>query len=68
MGLICLFPNMLQPEQDSPVYYSIVILTSLYYSRFLNLMRITSPYPRANIIVGNYILAHTQAHQSKRHR
>ena len=34
----------------------------------LNLMGITSPYPRKNIIAVNYILANTQAHQSKRHR
>ena len=59
---------MLQPEQDPPVYYSIVILTILYYLRVLNLMGITSPYPRENIISGNYILADTQAHQSKNHR
>ena len=31
-------------------------------------MGITSPYPRENIIAGNYILADTQAHQSKNHR
>ena len=31
-------------------------------------MGITSPYPRKNIIAGNYILADTQAHQSKHHR
>ena len=59
---------MLQPEQDPPVYYSIVILTILYYSRVLNLTGITSPYPRENIIAGIYILADTQAHQSKNHR
>ena len=29
---------------------------------------ITSPYPRENIIAGNYILADTQAFLSKRHR
>ena len=31
-------------------------------------MGITSPYPRENIITGNYILADTQAFLSKRHR
>ena len=59
---------MLQPEQDPPVYYSIVILTILYYLRVADLMGITSPYPRENIIAGNYILADTQAFLSKRHR
>ena len=42
--------------------------TKLYYSRVLNLMGIMSPYPCKNIIAVNYILADTQAHQSKRHR
>ena len=55
-------------EQDPPVYYSIVILTILYYLRVADLMGITSPYPRENIIAGNYILAGTQAFLSKRHR
>ena len=55
-------------EQDPPVYYSIVILTILYYLRVADLMGITSPYPRENIIAGNYILADTQAFLSKRHR
>ena len=60
---------MLQPEQDPPVYYSIVILTILYYLRVVaDLMGNTSPYPRENIIAGNYILAGTQAFLSKRHR
>ena len=59
---------MLQPEQDPPVYYSIVILTILYYLRVADLMGITFPYPRENIIAGNYILADTQAFLSKRHR
>ena len=59
---------MLQLEQDPPVYYSIVILTILYYLRVADLMGITSPYPRENIIAGNYILADTQAFRSKRHR
>ena len=59
---------MLHPEQDPPVYYSIVILTILYYLRVADLMGITSPYPRENIIAGNYILADTQAFLSKRHR
>ena len=59
---------MLQQEQDPPVYYSIVILTILYYLRVADLMGITSPYPRENIIAGNYILADTQAFLSKRHR
>ena len=59
---------MLQPEQDPPVYYSIVILTILYYLRVADLMGITSPYPRENITAGNYILADTQAFLSKRHR
>ena len=54
-------------EQDPPVYYSIVILTILYYLRVADLMGITSPYPRENIIAGNYILADTQAYLSKRH-
>ena len=59
---------MLHPEQDPPVYYSIVILTILYYLRVADLMGITSPYPRENIIAGNYILADTQAFLSKHHR
>ena len=59
---------MLQLEQDPPVYYSIVILTILYYLRVADLMGITSPYPRENIIAGNYILADTPAFLSKRHR
>ena len=50
------------------MYYSIVILTILYYLRVADLMGITSPYPRENIIAGNYILADTQAFLSKRHR
>ena len=53
---------MLQPEQDPPVYYSIVILTILYYLRVADLMGITSPYPRENIIASNYILADMQAY------
>ena len=32
------------------MYYSIVILTILYYLRVADLMGITSPYPRENII------------------
>ena len=59
---------MLQPEQDPPVYYSIVILTILYYLRVADLMEITSPYPRENIIAGNYILADMQAYLDKNHR
>jgi len=59
---------MLQPEQDPPVYYSIVILTILYYLRVADLMGITSPYPRENIIAGNYILADMRAYLNKRHR
>ena len=59
---------MLQLEQDPPVYYSIVILTILYYLRVADLMGITSPYPRENIIAGNYILADTQAFLSKCYR
>ena len=31
-------------------------------------MGITSPYPRENIIVGNYILADMRGYLSKRHR
>ena len=31
-------------------------------------MGVTSPYPRENIIAGNYILADTQAFLDKRHR
>ena len=50
------------------MYYSIVILTILYYLRVADLMGITSPYPRENIIAGNYILADTQAFLSKCHR
>ena len=42
--------------------------TVLYYLRVADLMGITSPYPRENIIAGNYILADTQAFLSKRHR
>ena len=49
--------SCVQPEQDPPVYYSIVILTILYYLRVADLMGITSSYPRENIIAGNYILA-----------
>ena len=52
----------------STVYYSIVILTILYYLRVADLMGITSPYPRENIIAGNYILADMQAYLNKRHR
>ena len=59
---------MLHPGQDPPVYYSIVILTILYYLRVADLMGITSPYPRENIIAGNYILAGTQAFLSKCYR
>ena len=59
---------MLQLEQDPPMYYSIVILTILYYLRVADLMGITFPYPRENIIASNYILADTQAFLSKRHR
>ena len=59
---------MLQLEQDPPVYYSIVILTILYYLRVADLMGITSPYPRENIIVGNYILADMRGYLSKCHR
>ena len=59
---------MLHPGQDPPVYYSIVILTILYYLRVADLIGITSPYPRENIIAGNYILADTQAFLSKCHR
>ena len=59
---------MLQTEQDPPVYYSIVILTILYYLRVADLMGITSPYPRENIIAGNYILADMRAYLNKRHR
>ena len=50
------------------MYYSIVILTILYYLRVADLMGITSPYPRENIIASNYILADTQAFLSKCHR
>ena len=60
--------SCVQPEQDPPVYYSIVILTILYYLRVVDLMGITSPYPRENIIAGNYILADMQAYLDKRHR
>ena len=57
--------SCVQPEQDPPVYYSIVILTILYYLRVADLMEITSPYPRENIIAGNYILADMQAYLDK---
>ena len=60
--------SCVQPEQDPPVYYSIVILTILYYLRVADLMGITSPYPRENIIAGNYILADMRAYLNKRHR
>ena len=50
------------------MYYSIVILTILYYLRVADLMGITSPYPRENIIAGNYILADMQAYLDKSHR
>ena len=50
------------------MYYSIVILTILYYLRVADLMGITSPYPRENIIAGNYILADMQAYLDKNHR
>ena len=48
-------------EQDPFVYNSKVILTILYYLRVVDLMEITSPYPRENIIASNYILADMQA-------
>ena len=50
------------------MYYSIVILTILYYLRVADLMGITSPYPRENIIAGNYILADMKAYLDKNHR
>ena len=50
------------------MYYSIVILTILYYLRVADLIGITSPYPRENIIASNYILADTQAFLNKRYR
>ena len=40
----------------------------LYYLRVADLMGITSPYPRENIIAGNYTLADMQAYLNKRHR
>ena len=67
-GPIIVWIHTLQPEQDPPVYYSIVILTILYYLRVADLMGITSPYPRENIIAGNYILADMRAYLNKRHR
>ena len=60
--------HVLQPEQDPPVYYSIVILTILYYLRVADLMGITSPYPRENVIADNYILADMQIYLDKHHR
>ena len=45
-----------------------VLQTILYYLRVADLMGITSPYPRENIIVGNYILADMRAYLNKRHR
>ena len=62
------YVTSLHPGQDPPVYYSIVILTVLYYLRVADLMGITSPYPRENIIASNYILADMQAYLNKRHR
>ena len=62
------YVTSLHPGQDPPVYYSIVILTVLYYLRVADLIGITSPYPRENIIAGNYILADMQAYLDKRHR
>ena len=59
---------MLQPEQDPPVDYSIVILTILYYLRVADLMGITSPYPREKVIADNYILADMQIYLDKHHR
>ena len=50
------------------MYYSIVILTILYYLRVADLMGITFPCPRENIIAGNYILADMRAYLNKRHR
>ena len=67
-GPIIAWIHMLHPEQDPPVYYSIVILTILYYLRVADLMGVTSPYPRENIIAGNYILADMLAYLNKRHR
>ena len=67
-GPIIVWIHALQSEQDPPVYYSIVILTILYYLRVADLMGITSPYPRENIIAGNYILADMRAYLNKRHR
>ena len=67
-GPIIAWIHMLHPGQDPPVYYSIVILTILYYLRVADLMGITSPYPRENIIAGNYILADTQTFLSKCYR
>ena len=43
-------------------------ITVLYYLRVADLMGITFPYPRENIIASNYIFADTQAFLSKRHR
>ena len=45
-----------------------VLQTILYYLRVADLMGITSPYPRENIIAGNYILADMRAYLNKRHR
>ena len=45
-----------------------VLQTILYYLRVVDLMGITSPYPRENIIAGNYILADMRAYLNKRHR
>ena len=50
------------------MYYSIVILTILYYLRVADLMGITSPYPRENIIAGHYILADMQAYLDTNYR
>ena len=45
-----------------------VLQPILYYLRVADLMGITSPYPRENIIAGNYILADMRAYLNKRHR
>ena len=60
-------------------YYCInsYVTTRVQYCHFDNLVLLTSsgldgeitfPYPRENIIAGNYILADTQTFLSKRHR
>lgn len=47
---------------------SVFVLRMLFLRIVEVLMGVTSPYPRENIIAGNYILADTQAFLDKCHR